>query len=150
MVITIRGYNFLQVFPTHMRTHDTFWWDCRRWPRWARVLESSLTLTVRSIEVFGTDMKTFNQQLLNTGIGTQQSVMSIEKIYVIIQTLTLSYDHLNPKLYIYNYFITLQKSHKWNKINIYTFYCTSTSQLYKNYIKNNTAWKNTVGIDIGT
>lgn len=95
-------------------------------------------------------MKTFNQQLLNTGIGTQQSVMSIEKIYVIIQTLTLSYDHLNPKLYIYNYFITLQKSHKWNKINIYTFYCTSTSQLYKNYIKNNTAWKNTVGIDIGT
>lgn len=55
-------------------------------------------------------MKTFNQQLLNTGIETQQSIMSIEKVYVITQTLTLSYDHLNPKLY--NYFITsLQKNH---------------------------------------
>lgn len=76
-------------------------------------------------------MKTFNQQLLNTGIETQQSIMSIGKVYVIIQTLTLSYDHLNPKLYIYNYFITLQKSHTWKKINIYTFYCTSNTTIQK-------------------
>lgn len=132
MVITIRGYNFLQVFPTHMRTHDTFWWDCRRWPRWARVLESSLTLTVRSIEVFGTDMKTFNQQLLNTGIGTQQSIMSIEKIYVMIQTLTLSYDHLNPKLYIY----TITSSHYKNHINgIKLIYTLSIVLQLHNYTK---------------
>lgn len=43
-------------------------------------------------------MKTFNQRLLNTDIETERSVLSIEKVYVIIQTLALSYGHLNPKL----------------------------------------------------